>query len=121
TFLAPPTPRRHACCSGSSCRTIIIRAPERSINWQGETMTKAIRISATGGPEVMQYVDVEVGEPGPGEARVRHVACGLNYIDVYYRSGAYPQPLPAGLGMEGAGTVEAVGAGVTHVKPGDRV
>ena len=69
----------------------------------------------------MGYVDVEVGEPGPGEARVRHVACGLNYIDVYFRTGAYPQPLPAGLGMEGAGVVEAVGAGVTHVKPGDRV
>lgn len=84
-------------------------------------MTKAIRISAVGGPEVMEYVDVEVGEPGPGEARVRHAACGLNYIDVYFRTGAYPQPLPAGLGMEGAGTVEAVGPGVTHVKPGDRV
>jgi NADPH:quinone reductase len=84
-------------------------------------MTKAIRISTVGGPEVMEYVDVEVGEPGPGEARVRHAACGLNYIDVYFRTGAYPQPLPAGLGMEGAGTIEAVGAGVTHVKPGDRV
>ncbi len=84
-------------------------------------MTKAIRISAVGGPEVMEYVDVEVGEPGPGEARVKQAACGLNYIDVYFRTGAYPQPLPAGLGMEGAGTVEAVGPGVTHVKPGDRV
>jgi len=84
-------------------------------------MTKAIRISRTGGPEVMEYVDVEVGEPGPGEARVRHAACGLNYIDVYFRTGLYPQPLPAGLGMEGAGVVEAVGSGVTHVKPGDRV
>ena len=84
-------------------------------------MTKAIRISAVGGPEVMEYVDVEVGEPGAGEARVRQAACGLNYIDVYFRTGAYPQPLPAGLGMEGAGTVEAVGPGVTHVKPGDRV
>jgi NADPH2:quinone reductase len=84
-------------------------------------MVKAIRMSAVGGPEVMEYVDVEVGEPGPGEARVRQAACGLNYIDVYFRTGAYPQPLPAGLGMEGAGTVEAVGPGVTHVKPGDRV
>ncbi len=84
-------------------------------------MTKAIRIFKTGGPEVMEYVDVEVGEPGPGEARVRHHACGLNYIDVYFRTGLYPQPLPAGLGMEGAGVVEAVGSGVTHVKPGDRV
>ena len=84
-------------------------------------MTKAIRIFKTGGPEVMEYVDVEVGEPGPGEARVRHHACGLNYIDVYFRTGLYPQPLPAGLGMEGAGVVEAVGSGVSHVKPGDRV
>ncbi|HJV52911.1 MAG TPA: quinone oxidoreductase, partial [Noviherbaspirillum sp.] len=84
-------------------------------------MTKAIRMTATGGPEVMEYVDVEVGEPGPGEVRLRQAACGLNYIDVYFRTGAYPQPLPAGLGMEGAGTVEAVGPGVTHVKPGDRV
>jgi len=84
-------------------------------------MVKAIRINAVGGPEVMEYVDVEVGEPGPGEARVRQMACGLNYIDVYFRTGAYPQPLPAGLGMEGAGVVEAVGEGVTHVKQGDRV
>jgi NADPH2:quinone reductase len=84
-------------------------------------MVKAIRISKTGGPEVMEYVDVEVGNPGPGEARVRHMACGLNYIDVYFRDGTYPQALPAGLGMEGAGVVEAVGEGVTHVKVGDRV
>ncbi len=84
-------------------------------------MPKAIRISRTGGPEVMEYVDVEVGEPGPGEARVRHVACGLNYIDVYFRTGLYPQPLPGGLGMEGAGVVEAVGPDVTGVQVGDRV
>ena len=84
-------------------------------------MVKAIRMAATGGPEVMEYVEVEVGDPGPGEARVRHEACGLNYIDVYFRNGTYPQPLPAGLGMEGAGVVEAVGAGVSHVKAGDRV
>lgn len=82
---------------------------------------KAIRIKQNGGPEVMELVDVELGQPGPGEALVRHAACGLNYIDVYFRTGAYPQPLPAGLGMEGAGTVEAVGEGVTHIKPGDRV
>lgn len=84
-------------------------------------MPKAIRIFKTGGPEVMEYIDVEVGEPGPGEARVRQAACGLNYIDVYFRTGMYPQPLPAGLGVEGAGVVEAIGAGVSHVKPGDRV
>ena len=84
-------------------------------------MPKAIRVFKTGGPEVMDYVDVDVGDPGPGEARVRHAACGLNYIDVYFRNGTYPQPLPAGLGMEGAGVVEAVGEGVSHIKPGDRV
>jgi NADPH2:quinone reductase len=84
-------------------------------------MAKAIRFARTGGPEVLQYVDVEVGEPGPGEARVRQHAIGVNFIDVYFRSGLYPQPLPSGLGQEGAGVVEAVGEGVTHVKVGDRV
>ncbi len=83
-------------------------------------MPKAIRISKTGGPEVMEYVDVAVGDPGPGEVRIKQAACGLNYIDVYFRTGEYPQPLPAGIGMEGAGVIEAVGAGVTHLKPGDR-
>lgn len=84
-------------------------------------MPKAIRIFETGGPEVMKYVDVDVSEPGPGEARIRHAACGVNFIDVYFRSGLYPQPLPGGLGMEAAGVVEAVGVGVAHLKPGDRV
>jgi NADPH2:quinone reductase len=84
-------------------------------------MTKAIQFARTGGPEVLEYVDVEVGEPGPGEARVRHHAIGVNFIDVYFRNGLYPQPLPSGLGQEGAGVVEAVGEGVTHVKVGDRV
>lgn len=84
-------------------------------------MTKAIRISSVGGPEVMEYVDVDLPVPGPGEALIRQHACGLNYIDVYFRMGTYPQQLPAGLGMEGAGVVEAVGAGVTHIRPGDRV
>ena len=84
-------------------------------------MAKAIRIERTGGPDVMQLVDVEVGEPGPGQARVRHEAIGVNFIDVYFRSGLYPQPLPGGLGMEGAGVVEAVGPGVESVAVGDRV
>ncbi|MGH8853233.1 MAG: quinone oxidoreductase family protein [Telluria sp.] len=84
-------------------------------------MAKAIRLARTGGPEVMDYVDVEIGEPGPGEARVRHHAIGLNYIDTYFRGGLYPLTLPSGLGQEGAGVVEAVGEGVTHVAPGDRV
>jgi NADPH2:quinone reductase len=84
-------------------------------------MTKAIRMFKTGGPEVMEYVDVEVGDPGPGEVRIRHAAVGLNFIDVYFRIGLYPQPLPSGLGQEGAGTIEAVGAGVADFKVGDRV
>ena len=84
-------------------------------------MVKAIRMQKTGGPEVMEYVDVEVGDPGPGEVRIRHAACGLNFIDVYFRSGLYPQALPAGLGQEAAGVIEAVGTDVQDFKPGDRV
>ena len=84
-------------------------------------MPKAIRITETGGPEVMRWEDVEVGEPGEGQARIRHTAVGVNYIDTYHRSGLYPLPLPTGLGSEAAGVVEAVGPGVTVVKPGDRV
>lgn len=85
-------------------------------------MTKAIRIHATGGPEVMRWEDIEVGEPGPGEVRLRHHAVGLNFIDVYHRTGLYPLPsLPVVLGLEGAGEVEAVGTGVEGLAPGDRV
>src|SRR5262245_12110356 len=84
-------------------------------------MPKAIRFHTTGGPDVLRWEDVTVGEPGAGEARVRHTAVGVNYIDTYHRSGLYPIPLPNGLGSEGAGVVEAVGPGVTVVKPGDRV
>ncbi|HET6317156.1 MAG TPA: quinone oxidoreductase, partial [Chloroflexota bacterium] len=80
-----------------------------------------IQIREFGGPEVMQLVDVEVGDPGAGEVRVRHAACGVNYLDVYHRTGLYPNKLPLQIGMEGAGTVEAVGEGVMHVEPGDRV
>ena len=83
-------------------------------------MAKTIQIQQTGGPEVMKLVDLPVGEPGPGEIRIRHHACGLNFIDVYQRTGLYPNPLPLTLGMEGAGVVEAVGEGVTHLKAGDR-
>jgi NADPH2:quinone reductase len=83
-------------------------------------MTRAIQITAFGGAEQLQLVDVQVGDPGPGEIRIRHHACGLNFIDVYQRTGLYPNPLPLTLGMEGAGIVEAVGAGVTHLKAGDR-
>ena len=84
-------------------------------------MAHAVRIHATGGPEVLQYETVDVGEPGPGEARVRNTAVGVNYIDTYHRSGLYPLPLPSGIGSEGAGVVEAVGSGVDYITPGDRV
>jgi NADPH:quinone reductase len=84
-------------------------------------MPRAIRIHQTGGPEVMQLEDVAVGEPGPGEARVRHTAIGVNFVDIYHRTGLYPLPLPTGIGVEGVGRVEAVGPGVDHVRPGDRV
>jgi NADPH:quinone reductase len=83
-------------------------------------MTKAIIIEQTGGPEKMKLVDVKVGEPGPGEIRIRHHAVGLNFIDVYQRSGVYTLPLPLQLGMEAAGVVEAVGDGVSHLRVGDR-
>jgi NADPH2:quinone reductase len=84
------------------------------------TNVKAIRIDEFGGPEVLKRVELPVGEPGPGEIRIRHHACGLNFIDVYHRTGLYPNTLPLALGMEGAGIVEAVGEGVAHLKAGDR-
>jgi NADPH:quinone reductase len=84
-------------------------------------MAKAVRFYETGGPEVLRYEDVEVGEPGPGEVRLRHVAVGLNYADTYFRNGTYPIPMPNGMGVEAAGVVEAVGEGVTNVVVGDRV
>lgn len=84
-------------------------------------MPKSIRFHKIGGPEVLQSDVVKLDEPGPGQARIRHIAIGLNYIDVYHRIGLYPLPLPSEIGLEGAGVVEAVGGGVTNVKPGDRV
>jgi NADPH2:quinone reductase len=84
-------------------------------------MTKAVRFHKTGGPEVLQVEEVQVGEPGQGQARIRHTAIGVNFIDTYQRSGMYPMQLPATAGNEGAGVVEAVGPGVTQVKAGDRV
>ena len=83
-------------------------------------MPRAIQITAFGGPEQMQLVDLPVGAPGPGEVRIRHHASGLNFIDVYQRTGLYPNALPLALGMEGAGVIEAVGEGVTHLAAGDR-
>lgn len=84
-------------------------------------MPFAIRFHQTGGPEVLRWEEVAVGDPAPGEARVRHEAVGLNFIDTYHRTGLYPMPLPSGIGLEGAGVVEAVGEGVKDVRPGDRV
>jgi len=83
-------------------------------------MPRAIQVTAFGGPENLQLVDIPVGDPGPGEILIRHQACGLNYIDVYQRTGLYPGALPLTLGMEGAGVVEAVGEGVKHLSAGDR-
>ena len=83
-------------------------------------MPIAVQIERPGGAEEMKLVDLPVGEPGPGQVRIRHHAIGLNFIDVYQRTGLYPLPMPLTLGMEGAGVIEAVGEGVTHLKPGDR-
>ena len=83
-------------------------------------MSRAVQIDQHGGPEQMKIVDVQVGEPGPGQIRIRHKAVGLNFIDVYQRTGLYQLPMPVRLGMEGSGIVEAVGPGVTHLKVGDR-
>ncbi len=84
-------------------------------------MAKAIRFYETGGPDVLRYEDVNVGEPGLGEVRLRHVAVGLNFADTYFRSGIYPVPFPCGMGVEAAGVVQAVGPGVNNVAVGDRV
>ena len=83
-------------------------------------MTRTVTIEQPGGPEALILTDTPVGDPGPGEIRIRHHACGLNYIDVYQRTGLYPLELPHALGMEAAGIVEAVGEGVTHLREGDR-
>jgi NADPH2:quinone reductase len=82
--------------------------------------SRAVRIDQTGGPEQLKIVEVQVGDPGPGEIRIRHKAVGLNFIDVYQRSGLYPLPMPVQLGMEASGIIEAVGTGVTHLQVGDR-
>src|SRR4249919_2886379 len=84
-------------------------------------MAHAVRFHEAGGPEVLRYEPVEVGQPGPGQVRLRHVAVGLNYADTYFRNGTYPIPLPAGIGVEAAGVVEAIGPGVHEVALGDQV
>jgi len=83
-------------------------------------MSRTVQIRQHGGPEELQWVDLPVGDPGPGEIRIRHHAIGLNFIDVYHRTGLYPLNMPATIGMEAAGVVEAVGEGVTHLQVGDR-
>jgi NADPH2:quinone reductase len=93
---------------------------ETPMNQVSQVTSRAIHISQHGGPEQLTLVQVTVGEPGPGEIRIRHHAVGLNFIDVYQRTGLYPMQLPVQLGMEAAGVVEAVGAGVTHLQVGDR-
>ena len=93
----------------------------RKVAVRRTTMAQAIRMHKTGGPEVLQLEEVAVGSPGPGQARIRHVAVGLNFADTYFRTGLYPMPLPNGIGVEASGVVEAVGEGVTNVAPGDRV
>ena len=85
------------------------------------TMERAVRIAEQGGPEVIQWVDVELPAPGPGEVRMRNTAVGLNFIDTYHRGGVYKMAMPSGLGVEAAGAVEAIGDGVTNYKIGDRV
>jgi hypothetical protein len=102
-------------------RRHVVRLGLTSISTTEQPMPNAIRIHQTGGPEVLQWESVTVGEPGPGEARVRHTAVGLNYIDTYHRSGLYKLPLPSGIGLEAAGVVEAVGPGVTDIAKGDRI
>ncbi|MDF9880180.1 NADPH:quinone reductase-like Zn-dependent oxidoreductase [Pseudomonas silensiensis] len=84
-------------------------------------MAKAVRFYETGGPDVLCYEEVDVGEPGPGQVRLRHVAVGLNYADTYFRNGTYPIPMPNGMGVEASGVVQAIGEGVTNVQVGDRV
>jgi NADPH2:quinone reductase len=111
---------------GQSCHRANLTPPGKfrriyDFESKGERpVTHAIRFHKTGGPEVLQWEEVQVGRPGPGEARVRNTAVGLNYVDTYFRSGLYPAPLPSGLGAEGA-VVEEVGPGVIDIKPGDRV
>src|SRR3974377_2287980 len=99
-----------------------LRCRKLSLKMQGSNvMTHAIRFHKPGGPEVLVWEEVSLGKPGPGEARIRHTAVGLNFVDIYNRSGLYPVQLPSGLGGEAAGVVEEVGSGVTDLKPGDRV
>src|SRR5215217_8360300 len=103
------------------CQTRARRACFRRTREGEPSMAKGIRFHETGGPEVLRWESLPVGEPGPGEVRIRHAAVGLNFADTYFRTGLYPAPLPAGMGVEAAGVIEAVGPGVTGFAEGDRV
>ena len=131
-----PAARKHARSARSACSTTrwkrrwpptasprTPRAGSRAscARSREATMAHAIRFHQAGGPEVLRIEEVAVGSPGPGQARIRHVAVGLNFADTYFRTGLYPVPLPNGMGVEASGVVEAVGEGVTNVAPGDRV
>jgi len=114
--------RHHHCENNELSELSVLRYKEQEVCAFVETlMPHAIQIRQTGGPEVLNWTRIEVGEPGSGQVRLRQVAAGLNYIDVYHRTGYYPQPLPFIPGLEGAGTVEAIGQDVRGVKVGDRV
>ncbi len=106
--------------SMAGCDLKIFLNPESCKVTEMANTVKAVRIDQHGGAEQLKLVELEVGEPGPGEIRIRHKAIGLNFIDVYHRSGLYPMKMPLNIGMEASGVVEAVGAGVTHLKAGDR-
>src|SRR3546814_1609406 len=132
TQLTPPTVGRRNSSRRRCAEQPAARAPARAASNRaapapgvraasGGQMVKAIRIHETGGPDVLRWEDVEVGAPGPGEVRVRQTAVAVNYIDTYQRSGLYPMKLPAVIGNEAAGVVEAVGQGVTSLKTGDRI
>lgn len=101
--------------------TLTLRYSSHSSITVNAMKTNAINIYEYGGPEVLTYEEIDIGDPGEGEARIRHTAIGLNFIDTYHRTGLYPMEFPCGLGTEAAGVVEAVGPGVTEVQPGDRV
>src|SRR5712664_1220347 len=105
--------RRRAPTGAAPNSSSDISAPERRRNRKGDTMVHAIRFHKTGGPEVLVWEDVEVGKPGPGQARLRQTAVGLNYVDTYFRAGGYPTPLPSGVGTEGPAIAETLRPGVS--------
>src|SRR5205085_1705636 len=115
---APMNTSRH---SPTAARPLPAPAGPSHCASKESSMAHAIRFSQTGGPEVLRYESVEVGEPGPGEVRVRHSYIAVNFIDIYFRTGRYPLALPNGIGSNAIGIAEAVGEGVTDVRPGDRV